>query len=78
MAIADYLSVIPHQLLLSFAALDKPVIWCNFLKLRWTYRGIFSFRFKKRMDKDYQQYSKVAVRSDSYKMLKSKCYRTDA
>jgi hypothetical protein len=32
-----------------FAALDKPVVVCDFLALRWTYRGIFSYRLKKRM-----------------------------
>ncbi len=54
-----------------FAALDKPVIWCNFLKLRWNYRGIFSYRFKKRMDEDYKEYSKIAVKTDSYEELKT-------
>jgi CDP-glycerol glycerophosphotransferase (TagB/SpsB family) len=71
MAIADLLISDTSSAIIEFAALDKPVIWCKFLKLRWTYRGIFSYRFKKRMDKDYQEYSKVAVRCDAYKSLKS-------
>jgi CDP-glycerol glycerophosphotransferase (TagB/SpsB family) len=70
MVVADLLISDTSSAIIEFSALDKPVIWCNFLKLRWTYRGIFSYRFKKRMDQDYQEYSKVAVRSDSYKMLK--------
>jgi CDP-glycerol glycerophosphotransferase (TagB/SpsB family) len=70
MAVSDLLISDTSSAIIEFSALDKPVIWCNFLKLRWTYKGIFSYRFKKRMDKDYQEYSKVAVRSDSYKMLK--------
>jgi hypothetical protein len=70
MAISDLLISDTSSAIIEFAALDKPVIWCNFLKLRWTYRGVFSYRFKRRMDKDYQEYSKVAVRLDSYKILK--------
>ena len=70
MATADLLMSDASSAIIEFAALDKPVIWCNFLKLRWTYRGIFSYRLKKRMDKDYNQYSKIAVRSDSYDILK--------
>ena len=52
--------------IIEFAALEKPVIWCKFLQLRWNYRGIFSYRFKKRMDKDYEDYSKIAYGVDSY------------
>jgi len=70
MATADLLMSDASSAIIEFAALDKPVIWCNFLKLRWTYRGIFSYRLKKRMDKDYNEYSKIAVRSDSYDILK--------
>lgn len=70
MATADLLISDTSSAIIEFSALDKPVIWCNFLKLRWAYRGIFSYRFKKRMDKDYDEYSQVAVRADSYEILK--------
>ena len=70
MATADLLMSDASSAIIEFAALDKPVIWCNFLKLRWNYRGIFSYRLKQRMDKDYNEYSKIAVRSDSYEALK--------
>ena len=52
--------------IIEFSALNKPVIWCKFLKLRWNYRGLFSYRFKKRMDKDYEDFSKIAYGVDSY------------
>jgi hypothetical protein len=71
MVTADLLISDASSAIIEFAAIDKPVIWCNFLKLRWNYRGIFSYRFKKRMDKDYNEYAKVAVKSDSYKILKA-------
>ena len=57
--------------IIEFAILNKPVIWCNFLKLRWNYKGIFSYRFKKRMDKDYEHYSQIAARANSYQELKT-------
>tara|TARA_X000000368_G_scaffold399445_1_gene370417 strand:- start:9 stop:1094 length:1086 start_codon:yes stop_codon:yes gene_type:complete len=71
MATADLLMSDASSAIIEFAALDKPVLWCNFLKLRWNYRGIFSYRFKNRMDKDYNEYAKIAVQSDSYEMLKN-------
>ena len=71
MATANLLISDASSAIIEFAALDKPVIWCNFLKLRWNYRGIFSYRFKKRMDEDYKEYSKIAVKTDSYEELKT-------
>ena len=70
MAIADVLISDASSALFEFAALNKPVIWCDFLKLRWSYRSIFSYRFKKRMDQDYGEYSEVAVHAKSFKNLK--------
>ncbi len=69
MALADVLISDASSALFEFAALNKPVIWCDFLKLRWSYRGIFSYRFKKRMDQDYGEYADVAVHAKSFKNL---------
>jgi CDP-glycerol glycerophosphotransferase (TagB/SpsB family) len=70
MASADVLISDASSALFEFALLNKPVIWCDFLKLRWSYRGIFSYRFKKRMDTDYGEYSAIAVHASKYQQLK--------
>ncbi|MEW6990884.1 CDP-glycerol glycerophosphotransferase family protein [Colwelliaceae bacterium 6441] len=69
LATADVLISDASSALFEFAALNKPVIWCDFLKLRWSYRGIFSYRFKKRMDQDYGEYSEIAVHASKYHHL---------
>ncbi|MBQ4832692.1 CDP-glycerol glycerophosphotransferase family protein [Pseudoalteromonas sp. MMG010] len=71
LAEADLLISDASSALFEFALLNKPVIWCDFLKLRWSYRGIFSYRFKKRMDKDYGEYADLAVHAKKYKNLKN-------
>lgn len=70
MATADVLISDASSALFEFAALNKPVIWCDFLKLRWSYRGIFSYRFKKRMDQDYGEYADIAVHAKKYSQVK--------
>ncbi len=69
LASADLMISDASSALFEFAALNKPVIWCDFLKLRWSYRGIFSYRFKQRMDQDYGEYAEIAVHADKYKDL---------
>lgn len=71
MAISDVMLSDASSAIFEFAALNKPVVWCDFYKLRWTYRGVFSFRFKKRLDDDIQYFNQVAYRAESYHDLLS-------
>ena len=70
MAAADVMISDASSALFEFAALNKPVVWCDFYQLRWGYRGLLSFRFNKRMDKDLYEYADIAIHSPSYKSLK--------
>ncbi|WOH39380.1 CDP-glycerol glycerophosphotransferase family protein [Thalassotalea fonticola] len=70
LANSDVLISDASSALFEFAALNKPVVWCDFLKLRWSYSGIFSYRFKKRMDQDYGEYGDIAVHAKSYSQLR--------
>ena len=70
LASADVLISDASSALFEFAALNKPVIWCDFLKLRWSYRGIFRFRFKKRMDQDYGEYADIAAHATKYSQVR--------
>ena len=63
---ADLMISDASSAIIEFAALNKPVLWCTFLQLRWNYRGIFSYRFKARMDKDYDDYGKISEPANSY------------
>ncbi|MFY0640360.1 MAG: CDP-glycerol glycerophosphotransferase family protein [Bermanella sp.] len=71
MAVSDVLISDASSTLFEFAALDKPVVWCDFLKLRWAYRGILKFRFKKRMDQDLYKYADIAAHAQSYAQLRN-------
>lgn len=71
MAIADVMISDASSALFEFAALNKPVVWCDFYQLRWGYRGVLSFRFNKRMDKDLYEYADIAIHSPTYKLLKT-------
>jgi hypothetical protein len=61
MGVADLLISEASSALFEFAALEKPVVWCDFVKLRWDHRGPLRFRYRKRMDGRIGRYRDVAV-----------------
>lgn len=66
---ADILLSEASSTLFEFAALDKPVIVCNFFKLKWSYRGPFKFRFENRFGKDNVIYEELGLHVNAYKEL---------
>lgn len=71
MARADVLISDASSALFEFAALNKPVVWCRFLKLRWSYRGIFAWRYNQRIDPNTPRYEAVAHGVDKPALLGS-------
>jgi len=71
MASSDLLISEASSSLFEFAALDKPVVWCDFLNLRWSYRGPFRFRYTRRMDQDILNFSDIGAHAQNYGQLKS-------
>jgi len=55
--------------LFEFTALNKPAIWCDFYKVRWSYRGIFKKRLTNRLDDDLKYFGQVAQRVTSAEEL---------
>jgi len=72
MQISDVLLSEASSTVFEFAALDKPVVWCDFYHVRWTYRGIFSFRLNQRLDQDLSMFHELCERAQSPKDVKRK------
>ncbi|MBV1911532.1 MAG: CDP-glycerol glycerophosphotransferase family protein [Kangiellaceae bacterium] len=66
---ADILLSEASSTLFEFAALDKPVIVCNFFKLKWSYRGPLKYRFENRFGKDNVLYKDIGLHVNSYGQL---------
>ncbi|MDX3772595.1 CDP-glycerol glycerophosphotransferase family protein [Chromatiaceae bacterium AAb-1] len=69
MQLADIMLSDASSAIFEFAALGKPVIWCNFYKLRWSYRGILGFRLKKRLDPDILYFRQLSTEITAYRQL---------
>lgn len=61
MAVSNLLVSEASSALFEFAALDRPVVWCDFVKLRLFYRGPFAYRLRRRMDIEILRYANVGV-----------------
>jgi CDP-glycerol glycerophosphotransferase (TagB/SpsB family) len=72
MKISDVLLSEASSTIFEFAAIDKPVVWCDFYYVRWSYRGLFKFRFAKRMDKDISLFEQLCDRAKSPSEVLSK------
>jgi CDP-glycerol glycerophosphotransferase (TagB/SpsB family) len=67
---ADILISEASSTLFEFVALKKPVIVCNFFKLKWSYRGPFKYRFHKRFGKDNVLYKDIGLHINNYSELR--------
>ena len=67
---ADLLISDASSALFEFAAMDKPVIWCDFLKARWSHRGPFKKRLEKRLDPTITRYYDICTHARHYRELK--------
>jgi CDP-glycerol glycerophosphotransferase (TagB/SpsB family) len=65
MQVSDVLLSEASSTVFEFSALDKPTVWCDFYHVRWSYKGLFKFRFAQRMDKDLSLFEKLCERAKS-------------
>lgn len=60
-AVSDILVSEASSALFEFAALDRPIIWCDFLQLRIGHRGPLRYRLEKRMDNTIDAFRNVGA-----------------
>lgn len=55
--------------LFEFAALDRPVVVCDFFKLKWSYRGPLKHRFERRFRSGDVPFAGIGAHANSYRDL---------
>ncbi len=72
MKVADLIMSEASSTLFEFAALDRPIVVCDFFKLHWTYRGPFRHRFDRRFNNSSTvEYTDIGQHVSSYKEVKA-------
>jgi hypothetical protein len=71
MTAADLLISDESSVLFEFAALDRPIVWCDFLWVHWTRRGPLRHRLKRRLDASIDPYRGMAAHAQSYRELRA-------
>ncbi len=67
--LADLMFSDASSTVFEFIALDKPIVWYQDYKLSWSYKGLFSYRLKKRMDFDLKDYFSIGAVADNFSEL---------
>jgi choline kinase len=67
--VSDLLISDASSVLFEFAAMDRPVVWCDFYKLPLSYRGPFRWRLERRLDHAIDQYRDICAHAGSYAEL---------
>lgn len=70
MVSADLLISDESSVLFEFAVLDRPIVWCDFLWIHWTRKGLFGWRLKRRLDASIRTYRDLAVHAPRYADLR--------
>ena len=69
LATADAMATDTSSAIFECASIDKPVLTCDFVRLRWTYRGPLRYRLRRRLDPSTRHYLGVAESVRHYQDL---------
>jgi hypothetical protein len=71
MLVADVLVSDLSSVLFEHTATGKPAVWCDFLDLPWSRRGLFGYRLKERLDPSVDVFRDAAAHARRYSDLRA-------